>query len=104
MDKPSRNLVVERLFPLGDYKNIKFIDSIDNIQFPLSINNEFISLIRYLQLVEIEITYRLYWDLIKEINTIKVEEAMGYLEKTRLDTLGKIKIMIEEQENAIRKD
>ncbi len=94
---PSRNLSVERLYPLGDYKNIKFIDSINNIPYPLSLNNEFISLLSYLQIIEVEIMYRKYWELIKEVNTIKVEEAMEYLEKIRLDTMGQIKVLLEDK-------
>ena len=94
----TRNFTTERLYPLGDYKNIKFINSVNNIPYPLCFNRDFVTAVQSLQLAEIEIIYRKYWELIKEVNTIKVEEAMEYLEQIRLDTLGQIKFMIEEKE------
>lgn len=93
-----RKSEIDRLYPLGEYRNIRFSDSIDNIPDKLAMDSEFMAAIRYLQMVEIEISYRRYVELSKKVGTPTLEEAMKILEDLRVETMGKIKATIEQVE------
>lgn len=56
----QRTLSVERLYSLGDFKNIKFTDTITDIPQELSLNPNAMKLISYLQLTEIELSHKRY--------------------------------------------
>jgi hypothetical protein len=93
----NRTSQIDRLYPLGDYRNIRFSDTIADIPDKLAMDSEFMAAIRYLQMVEIEITFRRYIELTNKVGTIKFEEAMKILEDLRVETMGKIKATLEEQ-------
>lgn len=80
-----RSLKVERLYPLGDYKNIKFIDEIDGIPADVALNPEVVSKLRLLQMVGLELTFKRYLDLGRETEKMKPEQIQEYLEKVKLD-------------------
>jgi hypothetical protein len=93
----NRNSHVERVYPLGDYKTLRLSDDIIDIPMPLAMDKEFMGLVRYLQLVEVEITYRKYFELLKQTNAITVDEAMKFLAKVQEDTMGEIKAKLEDK-------
>jgi len=88
---------IDRLYPLGDYRNIRFSDTINDIPDKLAMDGKFMAAIRYLQMVEIEITYRRYGQLMGQVGTVKLEEAMKILEDLRVETMGIIKAAIEDK-------
>jgi len=90
----TRTLKVERLYSLGDYKNIKFTSELYNIPKELAYKKEFMDKINYLMLLDIESNFRKYVELSSILNTLKVEEMMHFLEEERMNTLDEIKQII----------
>lgn len=90
----TRTLKVERLYSLGDYKNIKFTSEIYNVPRELAYNKEVMDRINYLMLLDIESNFRKYVELSSTINTLKVEDMMKYLEEERINTLDEINKII----------
>lgn len=92
MDKDmSRSLSVERLYSLGQYQNIKLFDSIDDLPDEVIFNKELVSEIRYLQFIQLELDLRKYLQLIERIHPYSAEEAIGYLEEVKVQTIDLIK-------------
>ena len=96
----SRSSQIERIYVLGDYRNIKFIDSIDDSEFPMD-NENVVQLVKILQFQSIELAYRNYIKMVKEIVEIEKnnpddKEAMviEHIEQQQLNTLEKIKSYI----------
>ena len=56
----KRSLNVDRTYFLGDYRSLKISDYIQDIPEELSINPEFMGVMRTLQLLEIERAYYQY--------------------------------------------
>ena len=93
----DKQLVVERIFSLGDYQNIKFVDAITEIPEVVSMNPEAIRFLRYLQLVDIEWAYLNYLNLRKRIPTTSAEEALEFIENTRTQTFEGLFHSLEEK-------
>lgn len=90
----TRTLKVERLYSLGDYKNIKFVSEIYNVPRELAFNKEVMDKINYLMLLDIESNFRKYVELSSTINTLKIEDTMKYLEEERINTLDELNKII----------
>lgn len=99
----ERSLGVERLYSLGDYKNIKFSDVINGIPEELYMYDDAIKKIRLLQIIDIEIMFRKYLELFKQLNGMDYETAMEYLEDLRVNTIRNIKDVILETEQKDQK-
>ena len=56
----QRSLRIERLFGLGNYSNIKFVDEITEIPESVALNQKAVSLITQLQMLEIERAHARY--------------------------------------------
>lgn len=59
----NRTISVERLYSLGDFKNIKFNDTITDIPQNIALNDKAMGLLHYLQLTEIEHAHKRYLKL-----------------------------------------
>jgi len=97
----DRDLGIERVYNLGDYKSIRFSDEIHNLPDEVAFNAELVDKIRYLQLVNVELHYRQYLELAKKVNTFGVEkiaEAMQLLEDEKATTLQDIKTILFKKE------
>ena len=86
----ERTLKIERLYPLGQYTNIKFVDEILNLPDEAIFNVELESKVRYLQMLEVEIAYRDYVNLMKVAETKSEEEVAKFLEEQREATVKEI--------------
>lgn len=89
----KRSLKLERLFPLGDYKNIKFTDEVIDIPEDIVLNESLMAKIRYLQMVDIEIAFREYISLMQRVSTFKTEElakAVEFLKQEQISTIKTI--------------
>jgi hypothetical protein len=86
----ERTLKLERLYPLGQYTNIKFADEIISLPDETIFNVELESKIRYLQMLEVEIAYRDYIKLMKVAETKSAEEVAQFLEEQRAATVKEI--------------
>lgn len=87
----NRTLTTERLYSLGDFKNIKFIDTISDVPEEFVLDSALSNIIRYLQLVDIELAFRRYYQLAEKVGTLKVEETISILENLRQETLLNLK-------------
>lgn len=90
----TRSLKYERLYPLGQYVNMKFTDEINDLPEELVLNEELVSKLRYLQMVDAEVAYRVYLKLYEKSKTLDVEElakTLEFLEGERLTTIEIIK-------------
>jgi hypothetical protein len=94
----TRTLGVERVFTLGNYKTIRFIDTIENIPEKLAFDAELVSKIRALQFITIEKDYRDYIATNKEVNAMSFEDAITALDEERATTLEDIKNILTEKE------
>lgn len=64
----ERNLKVERLYFLGDYKNIKFANELLNIPDEVATNVRLTELLFTSQFIACEIAYRNYVNMLEEMN------------------------------------
>ncbi len=88
----ERTLRTKRLYWLGDYRNIEFEDILEGIPSEQVLNGEYVSNIRYLQLVTIELAYRRYANLVtKYPHSMAFDEAIKALEEEREAALITIK-------------
>lgn len=86
----NRSIKVERLYSLGDYKNIKFIDEITDLPEDIATDEEMVGKLSYLQLVGIEKSFYRYYELAKKVKTLNPEEILGFLEEERESILGQL--------------
>jgi hypothetical protein len=87
----NRKLTTERLFSLGDYKNIKFTDEISDIPEKWFLNEEVINRLKYLQLIQIEMDHKNYAKLSSMITECAtVDKMLEELEKLRQTTLQEL--------------
>lgn len=84
----ERKLSIERLYSLGNYQNVKFIDEITGIPEHIAINKDAMNLLSYSQILEVEKAYYDYYKLRLE------KLPKGKLEDVITDT---IEIIEEEQ-------
>lgn len=95
----NRSLKAERLYPVGQYANIKLTDEINELPQEVIFHENLINQVRYLQLVNLELGYRKYLELAGRIQTIPLEEQVTYLETEKLNTLDEIKHILFNKEN-----
>jgi hypothetical protein len=90
-----RKINVDRTFFLGNFKNIKIGDSLDDIPEELAMNQEFIGRLYFLLLVSVEWAYREYQRLNLELGGEKsLEESLAILENLKDTTTQTIKELI----------
>lgn len=92
----ERSLGIERVYNLGDYKSIRFSDTIDNLPEEIAMNQEIVDKIRYLQFINVESHYRQYIMLQKKVDPklIELEEAMQFLSDEKATTMEELKNLI----------
>ena len=104
----NRTLAIERLYWLGDFKNVKFGDTITDIPEELALDIEFTSRVTVLQLIQIEQAYYKYVDIGRRQNREKFtqEEVNAFLEDQRVTLFSELKDVIngkvpDEDENEV---
>lgn len=78
----ERKLSVERLYNLGNFSNLRFVDEITQIPEEVALNQKAISLIYQLQILEIEKSFTKYALLTKTLpaKPEQMEKTMEILE------------------------
>jgi len=87
----NRTLKYERKFPMEQYGNVTFTDDIIELPEEVILNQELISKIRYLQMIDVELAYRTYVELYKQSKTLSVESlarAVEFLEEEKKETMA----------------
>lgn len=91
----ERTLNVERLYYLGDYKNIKFGNSLSGIPEELAGNDKVVSLLFLQQSLACEAAYRTYSELMEHINSEFTVDVRG---KKVVDTQQVLQYLTEKRE------
>jgi hypothetical protein len=110
----QNKLSVERLYSLGDYKNIKFINELDGIPESFATNPKAMELLFFQQTLACEIAYRKYYEVIDYISTslstvkggrtvVDAEQAMAYLLEQREQTFAQLYEEIKKTQEVNRK-
>lgn len=94
----DRSISVTRTYSLGNYKNIKFSDTISEVPKDLAINQEVMGVLRYLQLVSIEKSYFEYVHNAEEWHDLGIEEAIEKLNGLEHETMATLKELLNGKE------
>ena len=86
----KRDLGIERLYPLGDFKNIKFSTVLRDVPEELAKNEKVVGLLFMQQSISCEIAYRKYYDMVNKIVKDKIENVLEYLEQQREQTMAEL--------------
>lgn len=93
-----RKLTVERLYSLKQYENFKLVDEIDLDSLALGkevlSNSELYNLIRELQFLQLELSYRKYLELLQKLGELNLEDSIKYLTEQKTNTINLIKQII----------
>lgn len=100
MSDTTRTLYVERLYSLGDFKNIKFSNALVGIPEHIAMNDRVVGMLFFQQALSCEIAYRKYYDVVNKIATEKIQDVLGYLEEQRTQTLKELWEEISKAEDA----
>ena len=87
----DRSVSVTRTYSLGNYKNIKFSDTISDIPEELAISPEVMNTLKFLQIVSIE---KSYFDYVKDAESwheLDIEEAIAQLDGLEKETITTLK-------------
>lgn len=81
----EKTLYAERLYSLGDFKNIKFSQAITQIQEPFASNTEVINFLYVDMFLSMELAYRKYYAMVENLAREKVVDVISTLqtEQTR---------------------
>lgn len=93
----SRKIGVERTFALRQYENIKLYDTFDETTLPneLAFNEELVGKLRKLQFIKLEMDFRNYINLHRELVPFNNEDAMSILTELRENTIDEINNILE---------
>ena len=92
----NRNLTAERLYSIRQYENIKLTDTIEDLPDEIALDPGWVNDLRYLQFVELELSYRRYLDLIKNLNSLDLDNSLAFLEQEKTNTIDTIRNKFDE--------
>ena len=95
----ERTLLTERLYSLGDFKNIKFNNTLTGIPEEVANNERAIGQMFFLQALSCEIAYRRYYDMIEKINEEFVTVKNG---RKVADTEAVMTFLLEERQQTMK--
>jgi hypothetical protein len=87
----NRSLKLERLYWLGDFRNIKVIDDIIDLPDEIVLNDTAVGLVRMMQLLQTEKVYQKYVALGGRFKEKTQEEILGIIDELESDTMNKLK-------------
>jgi|SRR3989304_2007405 len=94
----NRSIKMDRRYTLGDYKYITLEDEVTDIPQDLAFSSDFVSSVRFLQLLSFEIAYRKYIQLVaKYPHSMDIEKAVAALEQLRDEEISKLRIVLNGQ-------
>lgn len=96
----SKTISVERLYTLGDYKNIKLGDTITDIPDNLAIDKNVIDSLRFIQFLDLELAYRKYLKLAEKFQGKSIEDAIDLIEDLRVNEFNVLReLLTKDEEN-----
>jgi len=94
----KRRINIERLYNLGDFKNIKFSEEVSEIPDELVNNEQFVTILTNLMLLRIEQNYNKYIKLMESTRGRSIDEAINLIEDLKITQLDNLENFIKEQE------
>ena len=94
----KRTVGVERSFKISDFNIVKPTEFLSDIPDKFALNDEFISKVRFIQLLGVELTFRKYLKLKTFVDAISLEDAIEFLEEQKAHTIDELKQIIEEED------
>lgn len=92
----KRNLGLERVFKLGDFKSMRVSSDVLDIPEELALDEEFTAQVRLLQLIEVDRAYYQYRVQAGELNELEQdEERVASLVEQEAQAFANIKARIE---------
>lgn len=89
----KRSIGVERTYFLGNYKNLRLIDTISELPVKFVEDPSALEKLRLLQFITIELAFQKYIQLNKGFVQYTPEDAIPLLEELRTNTLEDLKIV-----------
>jgi len=86
----KRKINIERLYSLGDYKNIKFSEEVSEIPEELVNNEQFITILTSLMILRIEQTYNKYIKLMESTRGRSTDDAISLIEDLKINQLDNL--------------
>lgn len=90
MNQELQTIGTERLYILGKYKNLKFIDTIAGLSKEIILDVTLQNQLRNLQLLRMDRYCIEYKERLKHLNTLTTEEAFELLEELEIETVTNI--------------
>lgn len=87
----KRSVTTTRLYSLGNYQNISFSDTIDDIPEEIAFDEKAMGLLRSIQLSQIEKSYQKYFKLKETTHKLNDEETMEMLDDLDVTSIQKFK-------------
>jgi len=87
----KRSVTTTRLYSLGNYQNISFSDTIEDIPENVAFDNEAMKRLRSIQLFQIEKSYLKYFKLKETTHKLSTDEAMELIEELDVTSSKKFK-------------
>lgn len=94
----DRSISVTRTYSLGNYKNIKFSDTISEIPEELANSPEFMSELRFLQLVAVDKSYFEYVHNAETWHNLNIEDAIATLNGLEKETIESLQEILDKHE------
>lgn len=87
----KRNLGVERLYPLGDFKNIKFTSVLNDVPEELALNEEIVGNLFFIQSLTCDLAYRKYFAMLDRISKENIKDVITYQKEERAKAVAELK-------------
>lgn len=93
----KRKINAERVYKISDYNTLRLGDSIEEIPDKLALNQNIIEKLVELIFLNLEINWRKYNELLKELYSYNNDELLSIFEQKKLNLLDEIKQILGEQ-------
>ena len=90
----KREIGIDRLYFLGEFKNIRFSDRFLELPEEHVTNPEFVAKLYYILMVTIELEYRKYIELNTRLHGFSLGEAIGALQQIRSDAYDELQQLL----------
>jgi len=90
----KREIGIDRLYFLGEFKNIRFADRFLEVPEEHATNPDIIAKLYYILMVTIELEYRKYIELNTRLHGFNLGEAIGALQQIRSDAYDELQQLL----------
>ena len=98
----KRSIEIDRLYWLGDFRNIRFREEVSDIPEGLVNNEQFITILTSLMLLRIEQNYNKYIKLMDSTKGKSTEDNISLIEDLKIRQLDNLSDFMKEQAKEIK--